>query len=84
MLPDGVSQAMASIIIPAFNEQEINSNDRWRPVMETNGIDFELIVVDDGSGSDAGYRKPKGARALKRPEQGSGASPQGWKKGGLA
>ena len=67
-----------SIIIPAFNEEEsIGATiDGVRNAVETCSIDFEVIVVDDGSSDKtAEIAKSKGVRVLRNDQnKGYGAS----------
>jgi glycosyltransferase involved in cell wall biosynthesis len=68
----------ASIILPAFNEELAISREisRIQQVMNATGVEYELIVVDDGSGDDtAACALRSGARVLKHAEnRGYGAS----------
>jgi len=70
---DGVS-----VVIPAFNEEgAIEESVRGvLSVMGDSGIDFELIVVDDGSSDRTGeLSKTAGAQVLRLPEnRGYGAA----------
>ena len=67
-----------SIIIPAFNEEEsIGATiDGVRNAVETCSIDFEVIVVDDGSSDKTlEIAKSKGVRVLRNDQnKGYGAS----------
>ena len=63
---DGVT-----VVIPAFNEEDgiEESVGSVLRVMEDSGIDFELIVVDDGSSDRTGkLSEAAGARVLSLPE----------------
>lgn len=66
------------MVIPAFNEEDgiEESVGSVLRVMEDSGIDFELIVVDDGSSDRTGQRsEAAGARVLSLPEnRGYGAA----------
>ena len=70
---DGVS-----VVIPAFNEEDgiEQSVGSVLRVMQESGIDFELIVVDDGSSDRTGtLSEAAGARVLSLPEnRGYGAA----------
>ena len=72
---DGVS-----VVIPAFNEERAieHSVRSVLSVMEDSGIDFEVIVVDDGSSDRTGeLSEATGARVLSLPEnRGYGAALQ--------
>ena len=60
-----------SIVIPAFNEEEsIQSSIRdVRTAMDASGLEYELLVVDDGSGDQTAERaEQEGARVFRLPE----------------
>lgn len=67
-----------SIIIPAFNEEESigPTIDGVRNAMERSSVDFEVIVVDDGSKDKTlDVARSKGARVLRNDQnKGYGAS----------
>lgn len=51
-------KAMLSVIVPAYNEQAVVKRfaQRAGAVLEDNGIDYEIVFVDDGS-SDGTWRE---------------------------
>jgi glycosyltransferase involved in cell wall biosynthesis len=70
MIPDPPPEAV-SIVIPAFNEQgSIAESIRdVRTAMDQSGIQYELIVVDDGSQDEtAALAETEGAQVLRLPE----------------
>lgn len=67
-----------SVVIPAYNEENAVAHqiERVRQVMDSYGVEYEIIVVDDGSeDSTADEALKAGARLLRHPENhGYGAS----------
>ena len=66
-----MSAEAVSIVIPAFNEQGsiVASIREVRTAMDPSGIEYELIVVDDGSADDtAGLAEAEGACVVRLPE----------------
>jgi peptidoglycan-N-acetylglucosamine deacetylase len=59
--PDGSGAPLASIIVPAYNE-EVNAVSSVENLLKTNYPNFEIIFVDDGS-RDSTYEKVKTAFA---------------------
>ncbi len=58
-LPDGTNAPLASIIVPAYNE-EVNAVSSLHNLLKADYPNFEIIFVDDGS-KDGTYRKVLGA-----------------------
>jgi len=69
---------VVSIVIPAYNEEEAIGEDidTIKRAMDGSGYDYEILVVDDGSGDrTADIASDKGARVVRHIEnRGSGAS----------
>ncbi|MEZ5360863.1 MAG: glycosyltransferase [Bryobacterales bacterium] len=66
-----MSAEAVSIVIPAFNERDsiAPSIREVRAAMDPSGIEYELIVVDDGSADEtAALAEAEGARVVRLPE----------------
>ena len=74
-MSDSQSTPRVSVIIPGYRAPE-HLNQALASVARQSFGDFEIIVVDDGSGGDvvAQYRLPDRARLLRRPQSHGGAA----------
>ena len=73
-----MQQGLISIVLPAYNEEMSLGGviDDIHEVMEEKGLDYEFILVDDGSTDRTPQiARDKGLRVLRHPEnRGSGAA----------
>lgn len=47
---------LLSIVVPLYNEEQVISEmySRLRSVLELNGVDYEIVLVNDGSSDRTG------------------------------
>jgi glycosyltransferase involved in cell wall biosynthesis len=66
-----------SVVIPCLNEAQTIATcvQRAREVLEANGLDGEVVVVDNGSDDGSGViAEAAGARVVREPERGYGSA----------
>ena len=78
--PDALPRSEASwvsVVIPCLNEAETIATcvQRARGALEANGLDGEVVVVDNGSDDGSGaIAEAAGARVVREPERGYGSA----------
>lgn len=70
-------ERFVSVVIPVFNEERTVGGivARTRNTMQQMGLDYEILVVDDGSADrSAEISRARGAHVLSEPHQGKGCA----------